>query len=383
MKIVMLLQEFYPQDVRVRKEVRALLEAGHEVCVFCLKGIEQKEEEKNGALTIIRTFLEKKRGSKLRYIFEYITFFRRAHKFLKSRIIKEKIDAVHIHTLPDFLIFAATFLKKRNVKLILDMHEIMPEFYASKFGLSMNNPIIGVIKYLEKRSLLAADKIITVNDSIKDLFVSRANLKSLPVVVMNTCNDETHTRIPKKQTKQFIAVYHGSLTATYNLEFAIRAIDLIKDNLPNFEFHIYGTGSEEERLRKLINQLQLNRKVKLMGHVSSDKIPELLSSVKIGILPMKRDVMLDLSFSNKLAEYVHYNIPVLCTKLTAVSYYFPDNSLMYYDSDNKDDFCQKLSSMYFNYEAALEKAENANTIYENISWDVMKNRLQNLYSELK
>lgn len=377
----MLLQEYYPQDVRVRKEVNVLLDAGHEVCVFCLKGENQKEEESNGALTIRRTFLEKKRGNKLRYIFEYLTFFLRAKKFLKNRINTTKIDVVHIHTLPDFLIFAATFLKKKNVKLVLDMHEIMPEFYASKFGLSMSHPIIRFLKLLERKSMNAAVRTITVNDSIKELFVSRAKLKVPPVVIMNTCNEETHPKFNKKQSEKFVAIYHGSLTSTYNLQFAIKSIHAIKDKLPGFEFHIYGTGSDEEKLKSLIQQLDIGQIVKLMGLVSSDKIPEILSEVKLGVLPMKKDVMLDLSFSNKLAEYVHYNIPVLCTKLKAVSYYFPDNSLLYFDSENESDFCKKLLDAYLNYDTILEMAAKARKSYENISWDVMKNRLTELYNE--
>lgn len=378
----MLLQEYYPQDVRVRKEVQAIIEAGHEVCIFCLKGNNQLEAEVSESLTINRTLLEKKRGNKLRYIFEYFTFFNRARKFLKNKIKSEKIDVVHIHTLPDFLIFAATFLKRRNVKLVLDMHEIMPEFYASKFGLSMNNPIISFLKFLERKSMNAADKVITVNDSIKELFVTRAKLKNPPVVIMNTCNEETHQKIIKKNTEKFIAVYHGSLTGTYNLGFAIRAICTIKSELPDFEFHIYGLGSEEEYLKKLISQLDVGDKVKMMGHVNSDKIPEVLSSVKLGILPMKKDVMLDLSFSNKLAEYVYYKIPVVCTKLSAVSYYFQDESLIYFESENEKDFCKKLVEAYSHYELALQKAERASISYNNISWDVMKVRLKDLYTEL-
>ena len=77
--IAILLQEYFPADVRVRKEVHALCEEGHQIDIFCLRGSDELAFETAGNVIIHRTLLSKKRGSKLRYITEYFIFFIRAY----------------------------------------------------------------------------------------------------------------------------------------------------------------------------------------------------------------------------------------------------------------------------------------------------------------
>lgn len=379
----MLLQEYYPQDVRVRKEVGALVEAGHNISIFCLRKNGQAETEEIGIVKIFRTNLSKERGSKLRYVYEYVYFFMVSYFFLRKYRKKNKIDILYVHTLPDFLVFAGKFLKKSGTKIVLDLHEIMPEFYCSKFGLHENHFIIKILKWLERRSIELADQVITVNESIKELFLSRSKPKNPIAVIMNTCNEETHIKKEKISTDKFIAVYHGSITSTYSLSFAIKAIAGIKEQLPYFEFRIYGNGNEVELLKNFVKDLKLQDIVKVMGEVSQELIPEILAGAKLGILPMKKDIMLDLSFSNKLAEYVHYGIPVISTRLKAVERYFSDDALTYFESGNEQDFQNKLLNIYGNYTDAVQKADVATKIYENLSWDEMKKRLVTTINNIK
>lgn len=381
-KILMLLQEYYPQDVRVRKEVNTLIEKGYVISIFCLRKEGQLAYEEINTVKVYRTNFTKKRGSKLRYIYEYLYFFIMSRSFLRKYTGDNKIDVLYVHTLPDFLIFAGTFLKRKGVKTVLDMHEIMPEFYCSKFGLKETHIIIKLLKWIERKSIEAADQVITVNETIKDLFYSRSKPKRPIEVIMNTCSSDTHRIVPKKDSDKFIGIYHGSITSTYSLGFAVKSIAEIRSQLNNFEFHIYGGGNEVVYLKNLVTELQISDVVKIMGEVHSSEIPEILASVKLGILPMQKDIMLDLSFSNKLAEYVYYEIPVITTRLKAVENYFNDDCLTYFESGNSLDFQIKLLDIYSNYNAAISKSTQATKVYKNISWDVMKHRLVNIINSL-
>ena len=381
--IAILLQEFFPADVRVRKEVNALTQSGHSIDLFCLQGHGETLYEVINGVRVHRTPLSKKRGSKLRYILEYFIFFMRARTWLRKLVKQKKVDIVHVHTLPDFLVFAAAPAKRKGARVILDMHEITPEFFMSKYNMPAGNPLIGLLRWAERKSLEYADHVITVNKQLQGLFFDRAKLKNDIVILLNTVDDDELPRVPKQPQKKRIGIYHGTLTALYNLEFAVRAMKKIEKELSGFEFHIYGSGTQSEELAQLIVSLQMGHIVFLKGRVSHTEIPDILSRSDIGILPMRKDVMTDLSFSNKIAEYVHCSIPVLSSNLTGIREYLPPDTIRYYQHNDENDFNKNLLEMIRNYEKSREYAARAMAVYEKMNWGIMKKRLLELVSGIK
>ena len=381
--VAILLQEYYPSDVRVRKEVHALLEIGCSIDLFCLKGESEPAYEIIDGVRIHRTDISKKRGSKLRYVFEYFIFCTRAYLWLRKLVKITKINVVHVHTLPDFLVFAARPAKAKGAKVILDMHEITPEFFMSKYGISYNHIVIKLLKIVERKSVQYADYAITVNKQLKEIFSGRAMAKNEVVVIMNTVNDATFPRLPKEKHEKFVAVYHGTLSHYYNFDLVIHAMSKIVKQLGDFEFHIYGSGTQFQEIQELVVKLGMQRIVFVHGKVNHALIPSILSNADLGILPIKKNIMSDLSFSNKLAEYVHYKIPVLSSELSAVMDYFPSDTVTYYKEGNENEFTAKLMGIMHNYQASTIASESAHLLYQQISWDVMKKRLQDLYSKCK
>jgi glycosyltransferase involved in cell wall biosynthesis len=381
--ILVLLQEYFPKDTRVRKEVMALIEKGHSIDIVCLRGDNEVKYEESGLITIHRIGSEKKRASVLRYLYEYFSFFFVA--FYKTwRISKAKvINIVHVHTIPDFLVFAAFPAKKRGAKVILDMHEIMPEFFCSKYRFKENHIVVKVLKYIERASVMYADYIITVNSSLKEIFEKRSCPKRDIVEVLNTVSNDTLPVLEKQTTNKFVAVYHGTLTDIYNLSFAISSMGKVSKKLRdlNFEFHVYGDGPDFRKLQELVDGLQLQGMIFVHGRVKHTEIPGILSKANLGILPMRRDLMLDLSFSNKLAEYVHCKIPVLSSDLITVKRYFPEDCLFYYKHDSQEEFISQLFHVIENREEAIQFAERASLVNKSISWEVMKERLIQLIQE--
>lgn len=378
--IVMLLQEYYPKDTRVRKEAQAILESGHSLDIICLKDTNEIPFEIVDGVNVHRIDIPKKRGSKIRYIFEYFSFFALSTLKLNSLLKTKSFDIVHVHTLPDFLVFGAYPAKKKGAKVVLDMHEIMPEFFVSKYNLPENHIIIKLLKTIEKFSLEYADYVITVNNQLRDTFASRAKIKRDITIIMNTVDAETMPKVVKQKTDKLLAVYHGTITKLYNLDFAVKALAKIKDKIPNFEFHIYGDGNQIELLESLVKDLNLSDLVFIHGRVSHKLIPEILSKSGLGILPIKKDIMSNLSFSNKLAEYVYYEIPVISSNLDSVMSYFPKDSIYYFEDNNEEDFCKQLLHIYNNYHETSSYIEKASIINKEISWDIMKERLQKLVS---
>src|SRR5438067_4909349 len=127
--VCILLQNFYDIDIRVRRKAEALVEAGYSVDVYALRGRDGQKNYSLKGVNVYTVSLGKKRGSLARYVFEYLAFFFWCLFRVTVQAPKKRYAVIDVNTLPDFLIFAGIFARWMGAKLVLDMHEITPEFY--------------------------------------------------------------------------------------------------------------------------------------------------------------------------------------------------------------------------------------------------------------
>ena len=84
--------------------------------------------------------------------------------FLLWRQRKVRYDLVHVHSVPDFLVFSAWLPKFRGAKIILDIHDLLPELYVSKFDPGKQDILYQMMLRLERWSAAFADYVIAAND---------------------------------------------------------------------------------------------------------------------------------------------------------------------------------------------------------------------------
>lgn len=372
--ICVIVQSPYPNDIRVYKEVQALLSGNHKVTVIALRYAGAPKQEVIGNVMVHRIGFPKKRTGILRYMLEYATFFLIAFCKLNTLDMRESFDVVHIHTLPDFLVFSAIIQKFKGRKIILDLHEIMPEFFISKFGVTWGHPMIRLLLFLERMSLRFADEVITVNEPIKQIFQKRAIPGKPITVVMNTVSASLVKKNAKVSHSGFNCVYHGSLADIYGLDIAIMGFSKICERFPDMYFHIFGSGQMLPQLKQLVENLGLQKKVIFHGSINHRKMMESLAEMDLGILTMRKDVFLDLSLSNKLAEYVYLKIPVISSDLASTKYYFRDEHIIFFKAGDVEDLGHKIEFAYRNKEKMRTIAEGAYDHFKDFGWDVMARR---------
>jgi len=73
----------------------------------------------------------------LTYLFPHHAFLLSAALFIGRRQFSQKYQLVHVHSVPDFLAFAAIVPKLLERRWCFDIHDVLPEFYASKFHVTM------------------------------------------------------------------------------------------------------------------------------------------------------------------------------------------------------------------------------------------------------
>lgn len=387
--VCLVVQNVYDSDPRVRRKAESLVAAGYSVDVLALRPPQGRKRYSLAGVNVHSVPLSKKRGSLIRYFFEYAAFFGWVFFLAPLQMLRRQYAVIDVNTLPDFLIFAPALAKWMGARLILDMHEITPEFFMSKYQMKENSLTVRVLKFLERISIAFADHVITINEPIEDLLVERGLPRSKSTIIMNVA-DETRfasntgpSAAPRLRDRQkFVMMYHGTLTHIYGLDIAIEAFSLVHQEMPGAELWILGSGSEKDALSKQAERCGLTAKVRLLGWVTPTEIPMWLEQCDIGILPIRRDVFLDFAFPNKLPEFVITGKSVIVSRLKAIRRYFSDHALAYFEPNDPVDLSRQMVRVYRDPQLRTRLSLKARSELAPIRWELMRQRYLSLVDAL-
>ncbi len=391
-RVCVLLQGHYDGDIRVRRKAEALVGAGYEVDVLALRneGKTDADYSLNG-VRIYTVSLGKKRGSLGRYIYEYFAFLFWARRRLNELMATRRYAVVDVNNLPDFLVFAARGARRNGARVVLDMHEITPEFFMSKYGVGAGHPLVRLMRWLEKISVRFADHVITINDPLRDVLIGRGLRKANSTIIMNSVDEALFEAglksggsglAAKLGQPRFLMMYHGTLTHIYGLDIALRAFARARSEMPGAEFWVLGGGPEKESLAALARELGVGDQFRFLGSVKPDEIPALLTRCDIGVLATRQDVFLDLSFSNKLSEYIIMGKAVIASGLRTIRHYFSDGALAFFRPNDPEPLAEQMIRLYRDSALRGRLAARALEEYRVINWAVMKRRYLELMDAL-
>ncbi len=388
--VCLVVQNDYEFDVRVRRKAEALVAAGYYVDVLALRSARTTKTYALNGVNVRTVSLRKKRASVARYMFEYVTFLVWAFLRVSIQMPWRRYAVIDVNTLPDFLIFAGALARRMGAKLLLDMHEITPEFFISKYDTPDRSIVVGLLKRIEKCSFDFADRVITINAPIEQLLATRGLPLSKSTVIMNAADETRFERRPAAggadirtaSAATFVMMYHGTLTGIYGVESAVEAFSIVHEEMPGAEFWILGDGPEKASLERRTAELGIASKVRLLGWRPPDEVPAWLTRCDVGVLPMRRDVFLDYAFPNKLSEYIIMSKPVIVPRLSAIRHYFSEDAMLYCEPNNSQDLARQMVRAYRDRGAHAERAARARDEYTPIRWELMKERYLRLIEEL-
>ena len=376
--ICLVVQSVYDFDPRVRRKAEALVKTGYSVDVLALAPADGKTSYVLNGVNVSAISLSKKRGTLSRYFFEYLFFFIWVFFRAPLQMTSRRYSVIDVNSLPDFLVFAPIVARCMGAKLLLDLHEITPEFYMSKYGISEPTTTIRILTWLEKISVAFADHVLTINEPIENLLCSRGLQREKCDVIMNAVDEDRFTKsspavVPRDPSK-FVMMYHGTLTNIYGLDLAIEALALVHEEIPGAELWILGSGPQKESLIALAKRRDIESSVRFVGQVPANEIPAWLGKCDAGILPIRRDIFLDFAFPNKLPEFIVAGKVVLVSRLKAIRHYFSENALAYYTPNDPVDLGKQMVRLYNDRAIHQRMQDTARREYVPIRWEVMKNR---------
>ena len=373
MRVAVLRQGNFELDPRVQREVHALIDAGHEVDVIALRQRGQPYLERDGRLTVRRVPAPRQRGGAIAYLAEYGLFFLAAFALLTALHIRRRYKLVQVHTLPDPLVFAAIVPKLTGARVVLDLHECMPEFFATKFGTSLDDPTVRAVAAGEQAAIRFADFAITCTEQMREAFVGRGADPDRVGVVHNGAEEDVFDpdRHPPRarDNGSFTLICHGSVEERYGLDTAIQAVASLADEIPELKLKIYGKGSQLPELRELANQLDVRDRVEFNGNwIPIEELVEAIAAADAGVVAMKRDAFRDLVHCNKMYDLVAMRRPVITSRTRSVEAYFSDDAFLWFTAEDHEDLARAIRRLYAEPELGDKLVEQAAEEVEPYRW---------------
>lgn len=366
----------YLADTRPRREAEALAARGDDVEFYSLRENGAPRDEVVRGVLVHRLPMKRYRGgSSIRYIAAYSWFFILAMVRTSWMYFVRRYDVIHVHTMPDFLVFAAWVPKWQGAKIVLDMHDMMPELYMSKFNYPESHPIIRIIRWEERISFNFAHSIICVHELHRRILLQRGAPEKNLFCILNVPDTAVFQirEIPEQSCRM---VYHGTIARRLGLDIALAAFRRVAQEHPDIRFDIYGDGDGSEEVTQMIDRMGLTERVYFpRKFFRVEDVPSLISGAIFGIIPNRRDIATEYMLPVKMLEYVCLDIPVVAPQLKTIQWYFPPNAAIYYPSEDAAAMAGQILRFINDDKGRLRIAHEAKRCLIPYDWDRIKHVL--------
>jgi glycosyltransferase involved in cell wall biosynthesis len=370
MNVCMLAYAHYINDARIKNYVRTLEDHGHQVDVIALRCDGEAAVEKRGSGTTFR-IMEKYQGdSTLMYVWSYLKFFLKSAFFLTRRSFGHRYQVVHVHNMPNALVFAALVPKLLGAKIMLDVHDLMMVNYMAKFDVTENALPVKILRLEQGISALLANRVFCADHNQGDYLVQHCGVAAKKItVLLNLPNIELFRPVTNpKKTGAFRIVYHGTIAHRLGIDLILRAVAKAVTRVP-VELWVYGAGDYLPDALALLSELGLEGKAHFSGtFFPVEKIPEMVCGMDLGIIGNRHNLACDkYMLPVKLLEYVYLGVPVVAPRLEVISYYFDDTMLRFYEAENVDAMADAIVELFNNRDQRERQAAAASRFYQKYS----------------
>ncbi len=388
----MVVHAHYPGgETRVQREAEALVQHGYEVDVLCLRGgIETATEICNDVRVIRLPVSHKIHGWVGGKLLEYLRFFVLAMFRLMRLHAQRPYRTIQLHNLPDFLVFASWFPKLLGARVILDLHDLMPEFYQGRYGGSPTGLSVRLLYLEEKLSCRFADHVITVSEIWRQTLIGRGVRPDKCSVVMNVA-DQRIFRPPEEPRPKssdgdgLRLMYHGIVPRRYGLDLVLRAIAEVRRQIPDVHLTIHTAGGEYyPTLVALAKELDLlDKHVRFSTELLPvADLPDLIRSADVGLAPYRRDVFTDGIVPTKLMEYAALGMPAIAARTTAIEAYFKDTMVEFFTPGDADDLARCILRLHSDREHLAALAQGADEFNRRYNWSKLAGEYATLVEQL-
>jgi glycosyltransferase involved in cell wall biosynthesis len=391
-RVAMLAHTCYLRDPRVRREAEALAEKGIDVHVIALSedgrapGAREPRHSVLNGVQIHRLPVRRRRGGPLRYLYEYFMVALLGGLKLALLHARRRLDAVHVHNMPDVLVFAAIVPRLTGSTVILDIHDPMAELFLSWNRNGGSKLVARLLRLQEKISCAFADRVLSVNETMRENLRGKGVADDKMFIVHNFPDQklfplrEAPLSWPRNR-ESLVMLYSGTVTEHYDLGLAVKAIARLAGEIP-MKLRIVGEGNRLREVLDLASKLGVRDSVTPVGLVPLERVRDEMRQADLGISCHRAGIFGDLYFSTKIVEYLTQGLPVISPRTYTVAKYLPADCMFYFEPGNDEALAETLRFMWLNPAEVLRRLNTARQSVPRLSWQAEKMEFQAFYSDM-
>jgi glycosyltransferase involved in cell wall biosynthesis len=381
-RVLVIVQARYLHDPRPRREAEALVEAGYHVDVIARRSREEPVTRVVNGVRVYGLPLERKFGSKARYVFEYGVFLLYATLLAAVLHLRRRYAVVHVHTLPDTLVLAALLPKMLGARIVFDAHESMPESLRMKYGCGPHHPGVRLLAGVQRASMALADHVLTVHEPMRQLFIQRGVPPHKMSIVMNWPDERLFTSAEPLPHRGFTLIYAGMIAERHGLQTVLRALPLLAPHIPGLRVRIMGRGDYTAALQHLARELGVEPLVSFEDPVPLAEVATHYRAADLGLSPLEDAVFGDITFSTKVAEYLAVGLPAVVARTSVMAHYLDESQVAFFTPGDPVELAARVRALYHDPSYRRRLIANGLALSRRCSWSNERTQLLSVMSAL-
>jgi glycosyltransferase involved in cell wall biosynthesis len=350
LRVCHLAYSFYENDNRIVRYAETLAARGDQVEVIALRRPDQAWQGTSNGARVYR-IQRRSRGEVAAwvYLLKILWFFAKAFTLLGFVSWRKRYDIVHVHNVPDFLVFAALGPKLFGARIVLDLHDLLPEFYAGKFGTREDSVLFRVLLVVERLSCRFAHHVIVANHLWHGKVSRRSATPGRCTPLLNYPAPDFFrpgTRARAGDAGSFMMLYPGTLNHHQGVDLAVAAFAEVAERMPGASLHIYGDGPARDTLRQQAAKLRVGERVIIRDFVPFHEVPGLMASADLGVVPKRADGFGNEAFSTKILEFMACGVPVVVSRTRIDEHYFDSDTVRFFTPGDARDLARQMLWAY-------------------------------------
>ncbi|MGK0301659.1 MAG: glycosyltransferase involved in cell wall biosynthesis [Planctomycetota bacterium] len=291
-----------------------------------------------------------------------------------------RYDVVHVHNMPDFLVFAAFWPRLFGRKVVLDVHDLMPEVYCSKFKISIKHPWIWLIRLQEWISHRFANACVFATEQFRQGAIARGTVRENRSIACMNAADTTlfdrhaHPWTGPENPGEFVMLYLGTVSHRHGVDQCVRVLPLVRDKIPGIKLLIHcklfeGEGQPLQELKDIAKELGVEDLLEIGPSLPLQEVPRAMSRASVGVFTSHMDVHIDMALSLKVPEFIAMEVPVVSVRTSIMeSLVRGDEVLMFADGDHHA-FADCLVKLHEDPGFSRQMSERARRFTQDHGWE--------------
>jgi glycosyltransferase involved in cell wall biosynthesis len=390
-RVLMLVENnSYPKDPRVRKEAQALMKAGYLITVISPAEPRQKWHEMIDGVNVYRFPASPQASSLLSYLYEYAYSMAAISLLAFWVFLRHGFDVIHAANPPDTLAFVAAFYKCLGKHFVFDHHDLAPEMYYARFPQGGNKWVHKALLWCERLSCRIADRVLAVNESYKAIEMRRDGVLEASITVVrngpelrNTWTNESDRDL-RAQAGTIIA-YAGIIGVQDGVDCLLRVLRnlIVTLNRTDVLCLILGDGEALPSLRHQADKLAVAQYIRFTGWIDDPgRYARCLATADICVDPSPSNPYNDRCTAIKMMEYMAAAKPIVAFDLPEHRV-TAESSALYAPPNDELGFARAIAELMNDApRRQIMGAIGRQRIEHSLAWSYSAARLLDAYSNL-